>query len=119
MVEAHVPILAILLIAVMFGDTVACAIPIKPIKDDLDRLGCPPELQRVIPAVKALAVAGLTIGLWVPLVGAIASGGLVAYFSVALWYHFRIEDQLVRYLPATTLGVLAAVVGVSSYLPGI
>jgi len=106
------PWLSLVLIVILAGDMIACAIPIQYIKDDLDRLGCSPTLQRIIPAVKALAVAGLVIGLWVPWIGVLACIGMIAYFGVAFWFHARNNDTIVQYLPAVafTLLIVAALV---------
>lgn len=110
------PWLAIALIVILAGDTIACAIPIKYIKDDLDRLGCSPALQRTIPAVKALAVAGLIIGLWQPWLGALACIGLLLYFAVAFWFHYRNDDPIAKYVPAAGFAAFILVVLLVSYL---
>jgi len=112
------PWLAIILIVIMAGDAVGCAIPIQYIKDDLDRLGCSPTLQRIIPVVKFLAVAGLVIGLWVPWLGALACIGMLLYFIVAFGFHARAKDPAAKYVPAAGFTLLILAVLVFSYLPG-
>jgi len=109
--------LAILLIVVLAGDAIACAIPIRYIKDDLDRLGCSARVQRAIPAVKALALAGLIWGLWMPWLGALACIGMLIYFGFAFWYHSEANDPLVKYLPAIGFAALVTLVLYLSYLP--
>lgn len=111
--------LAIILIVFQFGDGVAAAIPIPYIKNDLDRLGCSEQLQRLIPVAKFASVTGLIIGLFVPLVGALACLSLVVYFIVALDFHRRANDPIAKYLPAAAVGTFAAIVGFVSYLPAI
>lgn len=109
------PWLAIILIVILAGDTIACAIPIQYIKDDLERLGCSPVLQRTIPVVKALAVAGLIIGLWQPGLGVLACIGLLLYFVVAFWFHYRNDDPIAKYVPAAGFAALILVVLLLSY----
>lgn len=115
--EVELAGLAIALIVVLAGDAVACAIPIRYIKDDLDRLGCSPKLQRAIPAVKALAVAGLILGLWTPWIGALACIGMLIYFGFAFWYHAEANDEFVKYLPAIAFAAFIIAVLYLSYLP--
>lgn len=100
---------------VMAADTVACAIPIQYIKDDLDRLNVSEKVQKAIPAIKAAGVAGLVGGLWEPRLGLAASGGFVAYFLCALGVHARENDSPEKYVPAAGLGVLAGAVAAKSY----
>ncbi len=46
------------------------------------------------------AVAGLLLGLWVPWMGVLASGGLALQMLLALIVRFRIGDGLLRAFPA-------------------
>jgi hypothetical protein len=85
------------LIAVQALDAVICAIPIRAVREDLDRLGVPEELRSVIPAVKALSVIGLLIGLRRPSVGRVTSAALILYFVLAIGAHARIRDEAWRY----------------------
>ncbi len=117
--EAELPILAIVLIVVMAGDAAAGAVPIAYIKDDLDRLNVSEQTQRLIPLLKFAAVAGLVIGLWVPVLGLITCVALLGYFVAALWVHKRENDPLVKYLPAVGFFAFIAVVGALSYLPAL
>lgn len=109
--------LAIALIVVLAGDAVASAIPIRYIKEDLDRLGCTPQQMRIIPAVKFLAVAGLLIGLWTPWIGVLACIGMLVYFGFAFWFHDRVNDPFVKYLPAIGFAAFVALTMFLSYLP--
>lgn len=108
--------LALILIVVLAADAIACAIPIKYIKDDLDRLGCSVAVQRAIPVVKFLAIAGLIIGLWVPWLGALACIGMIVYFGFAFVYHARANDPVAKYLPAVGFALLIAATLIWSYL---
>lgn len=90
-----------LLTAVQAGDAVACAIPLAIIRNDLDRLGCPPALQRTIPVVKAASVVGLLAGRRVPRLGRLTTDALVVYFVCALAAHGRVRDPAWRWAAAT------------------
>lgn len=114
--EVARPWLALILIAILAADAIACAIPIRYIKDDLDRLGCSAAVQRAIPVVKALAVAGLIIGLWATWLGAFACVAMLAYFAVAFWFHARKNDSFDKYLPAAAFTLLIAATLGLSYL---
>lgn len=113
--DVNAPILAIALIVVLAGDAIACAIPIKYIKDDLDRLNCSEQTQRLIPVVKAAAVAGLLIGLWVPALGLAACVGMVGYFVCALAIHKREGDPIAKYIPAVGFMVFVIAALIFSY----
>ena len=54
------------------------------------------------------AVAGLLLGLWVPWMGVLASGGLALQMLLALIVRFRIGDGLLRAFPALVYLVLNA-----------
>ena len=89
-------------------DAVACAIPAPYIKRDLDRLGCPENLQRALPVVKGAAAIGLVAGMKEPRLGRLTSAALVAYFGCAVGFHVRAHDHPIRSVPAATLGAVAA-----------
>lgn len=110
--------LAIALIVVLSIDAIACAIPIAYVKQDLDRLGVTATERKIIPAVKLLAVAGLSIGLWTPWVGVFACIGLLIYFGFAFWYHDKVGDPFAKYVPAIAFAAFIAATLFLSYLPG-
>ena len=89
-----------LLLAIQATDAVACAIPLPAIRDDLDRLGCPPWLQRTIPVVKGASVVGLLAGRRDPRLGRLTGDALVAYFVCALAAHGRVKDPAWRWAAA-------------------
>jgi len=115
--DVAVPILAIALIVILAGDTIACAIPIPYIEHDLKRLGCTAQQMRIIPAVKLLAVIGLIVGLWFPVLGVLACIGLLIYFGFAFWFHDRAGDEFVKYVPAIGFAAFIGAVLFISYLP--
>lgn len=55
-----------------------------------------------------LAVAGLLLGLWIPWLGALAAGGLAFQMLLALIVRFRIQDGMLRAIPAFVYLVLNA-----------
>ncbi|HEU5082309.1 MAG TPA: DoxX family protein [Acidimicrobiales bacterium] len=89
-----------LLLAVQATDAVACAIPLEVIRQDLERLGCPPWLQRTIPVVKGASVVGLLVGRRHPRLGRLTTDALVAYFLCALGAHARVRDPAWRWAAA-------------------
>lgn len=97
------------LTAIQAGDAIACAIPLGVIRRDLDRLGCPPALQRAIPVVKAASVAGLLLGRRDPRLGRLTTAALLAYFACAVGAHARVRDPAWRYAAAVAMGGLTAV----------
>lgn len=117
--EVAAPILAIALLVVLAADTVACAIPIQYIKDDLARLNVSAQTCRIIPFVKAAAVAGLLIGLWVPALGVAACVGLLGYFACAIGVHRRENDEFAQYIPAIGFAAFIAAALIFSYIPGL
>lgn len=107
--ETQVTWLAVVMIVVLALDAIACSIPISYIKNDLDRLGCTPSVQRMIPIVKFAAVTGFVIGLYVPLIGFLAGLGMIVYFFIAFSYHAQAGDPIVKYIPAVVfLSLIAA-----------
>jgi len=114
--DVNRPWLAILLIVVLGADAIASGIPIQYVKDDLARLRVPPELQRALPIVKAVAVIGMIIGLWQPWLGLLACIGMVLYFCVAFWFHYRMSDPIPNYIPAAGFTTLVITTLLLSYL---
>lgn len=98
-------------------DAIACAAPLPFIKADLDRLGCSDELQHALPFIKAMAAAGLLVGLKVHKIGLATSTALVAYYACAVGFHVRAGDHPVRWGPAVALGGFAACTARVSYRP--
>lgn len=97
-----------------FVDAVACAIPLDYIKADLDRIGCPEDLQRALPAIKAAAGAGLVAGRRSPGLRRLTAGALVAYYAIAVGFHVRADDEAFRSLPAASLALTSAYVAATA-----
>lgn len=117
--DANLVWLALILIVVLGLDAIACIGPIPYIRKDLERLGCSENVIRAIPAIKLAAVAGLTVGLWVPWIGALAAAGMIVYFVFALDYHRRAQDTIDKYIPAIGFMAFIAVVMLVSYVSAV
>jgi hypothetical protein len=117
--HAELPALVIALIVFQVGDAAACLGPLPFIERSLDRVGCPPPVRRVLPFVKLDSAIGLTIGLFVPIVGVVTVVALVAYFVVAIAFHVRSGDTAVNTVPAIAMLVVVAVVGGLCFVPAV
>ena len=93
------------LAGVQLVDAAFNAIPTQWLEDDLDHLGFPQDLRFVFPVIKGASAVGLVAGLRWHRLGRITSLALVAYFVVAMAFHARAKDRLLRYSPAA--GMLA------------
>jgi DoxX-like family len=85
------------------ADALACAVPNRWIRDDLDRIGFPVRWRPALPAVKGASAAGLVAGLRWPWLGRLTARALVTYFLVALGWHVRIGDRPLRSAPAAVM----------------
>lgn len=117
--EVDFPALAIALIVFQVLDAIACIGPIPYIRRALDQIDCPERIVKLLPFVKFDSAVGLTIGLWVPWVGAATIVALVAYFCVAIWFHVRAHDTLPNTIGAVIVMGFVIVVGVLSYFPAV
>ncbi len=69
--------------------------------------------------MKLDSAIGLTIGLWVPIVGALTIVALVLYFLVAIAFHVRARDTALQTLPAVLVMAFVIAVGALSYFPAV
>jgi hypothetical protein len=81
-------------------DAIACAAQVPPIKKSLDSVGCPENVRRVLPAVKAAAAVGLLSVKWFPGLARLTTAMLTLYFALAVGAHVRVRDTVVNTLPA-------------------
>lgn len=80
----------IVLAAILFGDAIISAIPVKLVRDCLDGVQFPADQWGwALVYVKVLAVIGLVVGIWQPGVGVAATAGVIAYFVAAAIAHIR------------------------------
>lgn len=68
----------------------------------------PFAFYRVIGVLELLAAAGVIVGMWFPLLAALAAGGLVLLMIGAVGAHARVGDRVAGMLPAIVVGVVAA-----------
>ena len=91
-------------------DAIACAAQVPPIKKSLDSVGCPENVRRVLPAVKAAAAIGLLSVRRFPGLARLTTAMLTLYFTLAVGAHVRVRDTVVNTLPAaaflTTFAVM-------------
>jgi len=118
-VDIELPALAIILILFQVGDAVACIGPIERITTSLDAINCPPRIRRLLPFVKIDSAIGLTIGLFVPIVGALTIVALVIYFLVAIAFHVRARDTFANSVAAVVVLAFVVTVGALSYFPAV
>ncbi len=62
------------------------------IAEGMDRVGVPRRLLPWLGVPKAVAVAGLVVGFWVPPIGIAAAVGLVLFYALAVATHVRAKD---------------------------
>lgn len=84
------PVLVLALISAV--DAVLCLKPVAFIARCFSDMGFPRRYWRLTPIVKFAATAGLLAGLWLPVLGAVTTASLIAYFIVAIGVHIRARD---------------------------
>jgi hypothetical protein len=99
------------------ADALAC-LKVDYIQEDLDRLNCPPRVQRLLPFIKAASALGLLMGRRWPRLGRITAVALSAYFACAIGFHLRAKDPAWRSIPAAALLAVSLVVGLRGYQDG-
>jgi len=105
--DGELPVRA--LTAIQAADAVACAIPLPALTAALDRVGCPPALQRAIPVIKAASVVGLLAGRRDARLGRLTTTALLAYFACAVGAHARVKDPAPQYVAALGMAGLTAI----------
>lgn len=73
-------------------DAVLCLKPVAFIARCFSDMGFPRRYWRLPPIVKFAATAGLLAGIWLPVLGAVTTACLIAYFIVAIGIHIRARD---------------------------
>jgi hypothetical protein len=101
----------VVLAAAVFSDVVLSLRPPAFIRDCLDGVRFPREWWWVLIVVKALAVAGLLVGIRTPGIALAATTGVVVYFLVAAVAHVRARF-LTQAFWLNCLGMLALSVAV-------
>ncbi|WP_051159208.1 DoxX family protein [Agromyces subbeticus] len=104
----------VVLALIQLVDGVISAIPLPFIAKCFDDVRFPRRWWWVLPPTKFAAAAGLIVGIWVPVLGAITCAALVAYFLVAIGMHIAARD-FGRNLFVNATGMLVICVAVGLY----
>ena len=72
--------------------------------------GVPESWLNGLAALLLVAAVGLVVGIWWPIAGLAAAGGLVIYFLLAVGFHIRANDTAHVITPAVLAGVAVVVV---------
>lgn len=100
-------------------DAAACALPISILSREFDRLGLSSRTRQALAPIKAAAGAGLLVGLWAPLLGALTAAALIVYFLIAIGVHVRAGDAPIRSANAVAMLGLSVATFALTYLPAI
>jgi hypothetical protein len=112
------PVWPVIVLAVIsFGDGLACIRLLPFVARCFEDVGWPRRLWWMMPPIKFAAAAGLIAGIWIPILAALTTACLVAYFLVAIGMHIRARD-LGRnlFVNATGMLVLCVATGVLCFL---
>lgn len=85
--------------------------PVRFVAECWDAVRFPRRLWWMLAPIKAAAVLGLVAGIWIPWLGLVTCGTLVAYFVVAIAMHVRARD-LGRNLFVNATGMLVICIAV-------
>jgi hypothetical protein len=96
------------LAALQAADAVACAIPVAPIAEILDRLEVPQEIRWILPTSKAASAIGLLSASRIPALARLTTAMLTLYFVLAVGAHIRVRDSIVNTVPAASFLALYA-----------
>jgi hypothetical protein len=87
------------------GSAKLAAVPAMRAK--AEHVGFSVSAYRRIGLLEVLAVGGLLVGAFVPVIGALAAAGLLMLLGGAIVAHLRNRDGLREIVPAVVLGVVA------------
>lgn len=102
-----ISILAALLVVAFatLGSAKLAAVP--AMRTRAEHVGLSVSAYRRIGALEVLAVLGLLVGAFVPVIGALAAGGLLLLMGGAVVTHLRNGDGVREIAPALVLGAVA------------
>ena len=83
---------------------------IPQVTENLRHVGLNDSQIRTLGFVMLLGVIGIVLGIWVPILGVLASLGLTLYFLGGVIAHVRVKDALKDAAPALGLAVLSLIV---------
>ena len=73
----------------------------------MQSVGVTPKQMRLLGVIELVGVAGLLVGIWVPVLGAAAAIGLVLYFVGAVAAHLRKGHGVAEWAPAAVILAVA------------
>ena len=81
------------------------------------RAGVPEAWLNGLAMVLLTAATGLVVGHWWPLAGIVTAAGLIAYFAIAIAFHFRAKDTAHVTTPVflMVLAIAALVLRIASH----
>lgn len=85
----------------------------KPLVENFRHFGYPQWFRLVTGSLEALGGTGLLIGIWIPVLAALASAGLALVMLGAVFTHVRGREPLMKATPAIVLGAWASLVVIS------
>ena len=74
-----------------------------------------PQFRAFIGAIQLLGALGLIAGIYVPLIGQLASGGLALLMLCGVGVRIKIKDSLLQTLPALIYMILSAYLALVIY----
>ena len=83
----------------------------REVVEDYRRAGVPERWLNWLGALLLASAAGLVIGHWWALAGIFAASGLIAYFALAVAFHFRSSDTANAVTPVVLMVLAAAALG--------
>lgn len=96
----------IVLAVIQLADGILCLKPVGFIARCFEGVKWPRKYWWMMPPIKFAAAGGLIAGIWVPYLGALTCGALIAYFLVAVSMHIATR-YLGRDFYLNALGMLA------------
>jgi hypothetical protein len=100
-------ILAGLLVVAFAAVGSAKLVAVPAMRTKAEHVGLSVSAYRRIGFLEVLAVLGLLVGAFVPVIGALAAGGLLILLGGAVLAHLRNGDGVREIAPAVVLGVAA------------
>lgn len=109
-------VLTVVLIALVAGSAAMDFQGPQQIKDLMARLEYRPGFERTLGLIKFAGALGLLIGFWVTPLAILTGLAFVAYFSLAVGAHRKLNDPAKEMVPAAFLLVLSTLVVVTTVL---
>ncbi len=82
----------VVLAAIQLVDGIISYKPVAFVAECFDDVHFPRRWWWIMTPIKFAAALGLIAGLWIPYLGAVTCGALIAYFVVAISMHLRARD---------------------------